>query len=41
MLAAWDESGNLQSILAFRPDGRWGPKINFHPSNTEQSKKDR
>ena len=37
MLAAWDESGNLQSILAFRPDGRWGPKINFHLSSVDRA----
>lgn len=41
MLAAWDVSGNLQSILAYRPDGRWGPKINFHPTPTEQGVEDR
>jgi hypothetical protein len=41
MLAAWDESGGLQSILAFRTDGRWGPKINFHPTPTEQGVEDR
>jgi tRNA pseudouridine55 synthase len=40
MLAAWDVSGSLQSILAYRTDGRWGPKINFHSPIAQRGMED-